>query len=264
MLQAPCGAVHAAEKLSLEEAAARFAETERWIGSIVRRMAVRVRAPKPWRVLDVGAAQGRGLIALRRLGHQPFGVEPDREAIEVAHQLAAREGTTIDLREGLAEAIPFDDASFDLVIATSVMEHVGDLEAALREIHRVLVPGGMFWFNSESSLCPRQNEISGFPAFGWYPDPLKRRIMRWARDHRPALVGYTKHPAFHWWTPGKARRKLTEAGFGEIVDRWDLRLPEEDSGWRGRVIALLRRHRPLRLLGDIAVEGCAFAARRMA
>jgi SAM-dependent methyltransferase len=256
--------VQAAEKLTLEQAAARFAETERWIGSIVRRMEPLVRAPKPWRVLDIGAAQGRGLMALARLGHRPFGVEPDRDAIEVARQLAAQEGVAIDLREGVAEAIPFPDASFDLVIATSVMEHVGDLELSLREIHRVLAPGGMFWFNSESSLCPRQNEIAGFPAFGWYPDPLKRRIMVWARDHQPRLVGYTKHPAFHWWTPWKARRKLAEARFGEVQDRWDLRLPEEDSGWRAQAIALLRRHPTLRFLGDVCVKGCAFAARRPA
>ena len=257
-------AVHAAEKLSLEEAAARFADTERWIATILRRMQPLVRADKPWRVLDIGAAQGRGLIALARMGHRAFGVEPDREAIEVARQLAGKEGVTIDIREGRAEAIPFDDESFDLVIATSVIEHVDDLEESLREIHRVLVPGGMFWFNSTSSVSLRQNEIAGFPLFGWYPDPLKRRIMIWARDHRPALVGHTEHPAFHWWTPGKAHRKLREANFGEIQDRWDLRLPEEDPGWRGQAIALLRRHRALRFLGDVLVEGCSFAARRLA
>ena len=256
--------MHAAEKLTLEQAAAQFAETERWLGAIIRRMEPLVRAPRPWRVLDIGAAQGRGLIALSRLGHRASGVEPDRDAIEVSRQLAAREGVAVDMREGVAEAIPFADASFDLVIATSVLEHVGDLEASLREINRVLCVGGVFWFNSASAMCPRQMEIARFPAFGWYPDRLKRRIMAWARDHRPALVGHTRHPAFHWFTPGKARRKLVEAHFGEVLDRWDLRRPDEDAGMRGQVIALIRRHRALRFMADVCVEGCAYAARRVA
>ena len=67
----------------------------------------------------------------------------------------------------------------------SVMEHVEDVDAALSEIHRVTREGGIFWFNSASARSPRQNEISRFPLFGWYPDPVKRRIMLWAKTTVP-------------------------------------------------------------------------------
>jgi SAM-dependent methyltransferase len=144
----------AIERLSVEAASERLPESERWVGAILGR------------------------------------VEPWSEAIEVARQLAEREGCEIDIRAGTAEAIPFEDASFDVVIATSVIEHVEKLQASLAEVHRVLCPGGVFWFNAASAVCPRQEEIARSPLFGRYPDRLKHRIMMWAKDHAPQLIAH--------------------------------------------------------------------------
>jgi ubiquinone/menaquinone biosynthesis C-methylase UbiE len=171
------------------------------------------------RVLDVGSAQGRALIALARLGHQPAGVEPWVTAVEISRELGRQEGVELEVKPGRAEALPYDDARFDLVLAMSAMEHLEDLDASLREIQRVIRPGGIFWFNSASTRSFRQNEISRFPLFSRYPDPVKRRIMLWAKRNRPHLVGYTDAPAVNWWTPRKAREKLTQAGFAEVWDR---------------------------------------------
>ena len=44
--------------------------------------------------------------------------------------------------EGSVEALPVDDASFDVVLCTQVLEHVGDQDLAVRELHRVTAPGG--------------------------------------------------------------------------------------------------------------------------
>ncbi|HIN93775.1 MAG TPA: class I SAM-dependent methyltransferase [Alphaproteobacteria bacterium] len=130
----------------------------------------------------------------------------------MAGKLAARFGVSFDIRGGVAEDIPFPDDHFDVVIATSVMEHVTDLEQSLSEVHRVLKPGGIFWFNSASAMRPAQDEIRGFPLFGWYPDIVKKRIMMWVKDHRPHLVGHTAVPALHWWTNRRARNCLRDGG----------------------------------------------------
>lgn len=251
----------AAESMSLSEARAKLEESRRWMRTVLDRL--RGLLPeRRLRVLEIGAAQGRGLIALASMGHEASGIEPWPEAIRVARELARESGVEIRIEEGRAENIPFPDGSFDLVLAFSVMEHVADLERSLSEIHRVLAKGGIFWFNSTSSICPVQDEIRGFPLFSWYPDALKKRIMRWAVRARPDLVGHTAAPALHWWTPWNARRRLAAAGFSEIWDRWDLRRPEEQGGLPRIALTLAKKARTARLIGDVVVSGCAYAARK--
>jgi SAM-dependent methyltransferase len=252
----------AAEALNVDEADRRLGETQQWIDSILGRLTPHLSRQTRLDVLDVGAAQGRAIIALQRRGHHGVGVEPWRDAIETAHELARRHNTTVEIREGTAERLPFPDEQFDVVIATSVMEHVSGLRQALREVFRVLRPGGIFYFTSGSSLSPRQNEIGVFPLFGWYPLPLKRRIMWWAVAHKPHLVGHTHAPAINWFTPWSARRLLREAGFATVWDRWDLWQPDEATG-AARALAMVGKHvRPARIIGDVLRAGCAYAARK--
>jgi ubiquinone/menaquinone biosynthesis C-methylase UbiE len=62
--------------------------------------------------------------------------------LEQAHMHAARDHIAVDLREADVQALPFPDASFDTVIATCVFCSVPDPVLGLRELRRVLVPGG--------------------------------------------------------------------------------------------------------------------------
>jgi ubiquinone/menaquinone biosynthesis C-methylase UbiE len=252
----------ATESRGVDEADRELPETQRWVDSILARLQPHLPAGRPLQVLDVGAAQGKALIALQRRGCEAVGVEPWPDAIAVAQDLARRHSTHVDIREGSAEHLPFGDEEFDLVVAMSVMEHVRDLPQALREACRVLRPGGIFWFNSASSTSPRQAEIAGFPMFGWYPLPVKRRIMAWAVAHKPGLVGHTETPALNWFTPWSARRKLRRAGFGETWDRWDLYLPDEATGIARSAVLIAKYLRPVRIVGDVLIPGCTYAAQK--
>ena len=210
-------------------------------------------------MLDVGAAQGVTLTAMAKRGFQAVGVEPWAPAIEVSHQLAHACGVQLDIRPGVAESLPFEDESVDFVNAYSVLEHVDDPDLALREAFRVLRRPGAFLFSTVSAISPFQAEIASFPLFPWYPPPLQRRIMTWATEKRPALVGNTTRPAIHWFKHRKVRRSLHEAGFSEVVDRWQLRRGERD-GALGRVIDLAGSNRAVRLAGDVAASGMEYLA----
>jgi ubiquinone/menaquinone biosynthesis C-methylase UbiE len=93
------------------------------------------------RVLEV--AIGTGL----NLPHYPAdatitGIELSPAMLAIARQRAADLGRDVDLREGDAEHLPFDDASFDTVVCALSLCTIPDPGAAIREMRRVLTPGG--------------------------------------------------------------------------------------------------------------------------
>jgi len=92
----------------------------------------------PLRVVDVGCGEGRLTRDLKRLGHRVVGVDSSPTLIE-----AAREADP-DGQYHLADAaaLPLDDASADLVVAFMSPQDIDDLDGALQEVARVLVPGG--------------------------------------------------------------------------------------------------------------------------
>jgi ubiquinone/menaquinone biosynthesis C-methylase UbiE len=104
--------------------------------------------PQGQRVLEVGCGRGVALEPLlRRLRPKHLtGLDVDRALLEIAR--ARLEGAAlereIELQMGDVRALPFPDASFDLVVDFGTCYHVARRERALREIARVLAPGGRF------------------------------------------------------------------------------------------------------------------------
>ncbi|MCX7022672.1 MAG: class I SAM-dependent methyltransferase [bacterium] len=251
----------ATESLTTDEVERRLPEEEHFAYLLLRRLGRFTRLETGARIVDVGCAAGTLVLVLRRMGYDAVGVEPDLHARWTAAELARRLGGEIPVLEGQAEKLPLPDASCDLVVASSVLEHVGDLERSLREARRILKPDGALWFYSTSALCPWQHEIRGFPLFGWYPLGLKRRIMRWAVQNRPELVGHTANPALHWFTPRMARRLLKEAGFGRVINRWSLRLPEEGGRAYRLALKFIQTLPPVRFLADVLIPESAYLAK---
>src|SRR5215216_6608654 len=94
--------------------------------------------PRTSRVLDVGTSTGANLRLLRDLGfHSIEGLDFSQEAIRYCRT----KGLGL-VRHGDVCGMPLTDESFDLLLATDIIEHVDDDLAALREIARVLRPGG--------------------------------------------------------------------------------------------------------------------------
>jgi len=253
----------ATERRELPAVIDRLDQMERWMPKVLARL-------RPWlplepgdRILDMGAAQGATVTAFTKAGFDAVGVEPFPPAIEVSRQLQAVTNIPIDIREGFAERLPFPDNSFRYVHAISLMEHVEDPVQVFREAYRVLVPGGGIYFKTAGVLHPRQSEIRGFPLFPWYPRPLQRRVMLWARDNRPSWVGGTTRPALHFYRRREVQRWLYEIGFSQVVDRWTIHRESgqhEHSRAEQTLVTLASQYRPIRVTADVLKRGLEYLA----
>jgi ubiquinone/menaquinone biosynthesis C-methylase UbiE len=96
-------------------------------------------------VLDVGCGDAGALIAFAEKGAKCAGIECFDTSLERGKLRAADHGVEVDLKKGVAESIPFPDSSFDLVMLDNVLEHVTDRPGTLREVRRVLKPGGLLY-----------------------------------------------------------------------------------------------------------------------
>lgn len=102
------------------------------------------------RVLDLGAGSGFSSEMLARLGYTVVAVDPDHTAMRNNLRRpsfdAGRIQGRVTVADGVAERLPFADASFDGALAMNVLHHVPDLPLATRELARVLKPGARLAF----------------------------------------------------------------------------------------------------------------------
>jgi len=105
------------------------------IESFVSRICADLGKRKP-RILDVGCGTGANIQMLSNFGVTE-GVDVSAEALDFCRARGLSK-----VKQGAAEALPYEDASFDLVTGLDVVEHLDDDVAGLKEMRRVLRPGG--------------------------------------------------------------------------------------------------------------------------
>jgi len=130
-------------------------------------------APTAARILDAGCGSGRNMVELARRG-AVTGVELAPASLQLAR---AREVGEV-LPGSLDQPLPFADATFDLAVALDVLEHVADDEGAVRELARVLAPGGRL--------------LVTVPQYGWLwgeHDVLSHHHRRYTRARLLATAG---------------------------------------------------------------------------
>jgi ubiquinone/menaquinone biosynthesis C-methylase UbiE len=100
------------------------------------------------RVLDIGCGTGTLVVLLKRkyATAHIVGLDPDPKALRRAKKKVRRAGVTVQLDQGFADELPYEKSTFDRVLSSFMFHHLEDQdrEKMLREVLRVLRPGGSF------------------------------------------------------------------------------------------------------------------------
>jgi SAM-dependent methyltransferase len=141
------------------------------------------------RVLDVASGNGNASLAAARRFCEVVAIDYVPMLLEEGRKRAEAEGLTVDFREGGAEDLPFEDASFDVVLSTLGVIFAPDQQTVADELLRVCKPGGKIGL------------------VNWAPDGYVADLFRTIGKAVPPPVGLK--PPFRWGT---------EEGLGELLD----------------------------------------------
>jgi SAM-dependent methyltransferase len=158
------------------------------------------------RVLDVACGNGNAALAAARRFCQVTGVDYVPALLDRAHQRAQAEGLEASFQEADAEALPFPDAAFDVVLSTCGAMFAPDQEQTAAELLRVCRPGGRIGM---VNWTPHSYVAELFRAIGRYlpPPPGLRPPVEWGDPQRlrelfgPDVAISAPHRSFLWRFP---------------------------------------------------------------
>jgi tellurite methyltransferase len=105
--------------------------------------------------LDLGCGVGRHALFLAEHGLAVEAIDGSAAGLKVAHETAEARGLSLGLQQATADALPFEDGSFDFVLSWNVIHHgtLGDVGRRLAEIWRVMKPGALY----QGTMLPTRN-----------------------------------------------------------------------------------------------------------
>jgi SAM-dependent methyltransferase len=166
------------------------------------------RLPRVGRILEVGCGSGGLLAAAASSMREIVGVDIAARWLVIARRRLADRGLSVSLVAAECERLPWPDATFDVVVADSLLEHLDDPALALAEWHRVLRPGGILVIWSPNRFTLTTDPHLGLWGLGWLP--------------RRYLPGYVRLRRRDEWPPRtlsarEARRQARACGLDRVT-----------------------------------------------
>lgn len=172
--------------------------------------------PQPGeRILDIATGTGLAARELAGLGARVSGVDIAEGMLAAAREIAAERGLNIDFRLGDAEALPYEDRTFDAAISTYGIMFTADPQTAAAELARVLRPGGRM------------------AIIAWTPDSNAAVLRQVAAPFGPPPPEPPPPSPFIWGTDDGVRDYLS-ADFDVAYETGTLhmRFPDGEAAWR--------------------------------
>jgi ubiquinone/menaquinone biosynthesis C-methylase UbiE len=181
-------------------------------------------------VLEVGCGIGTDLVRFARGGAIVTGVDLSKTAIDLARKNVDASGVSArELRVANAEALPYPDASFDVVYGHGVLQYTADANRLVRECRRVLRPGGeaifmvynrLSWLNAMSKLTKVALEHEDAPVLKKYSIREFRQLLSPFEEVRIVPERFPVKSRLHGGVKGLLFNTVFVGAFNALPRRW--------------------------------------------
>jgi demethylmenaquinone methyltransferase/2-methoxy-6-polyprenyl-1,4-benzoquinol methylase len=172
-------------------------------------------------VLDVATGTGAVAVELaRRYGCRVVGLDQSPEMLAEGRRRVEAAGlaASVELREGRAEELPFEDASFDGLTFTYLLRYVDDPAATMRELARVVRPGGPIAM-LEFAVPPRTPARLAWEGYVRFALPAAGHVAAPAWGEVGRFLGPSIREFWQRNPPARLRRLWEEAGVEDVRAR---------------------------------------------
>jgi len=196
------------------------------------------------KILEIGVGSGWFQIYCKQQGLQISGLEISPQLMEVAQEYGRRHETELDLEVGNIEDTEIGVAQYDVIVASSVFEHVEDWQKGVQKIFDALKPGGLFYFDSTNKFSFVSGEYN-FPLYGWMPNGLRYRLRKARQGEDIMKLGID----FHQFTYPQLRSFFKRVGFSQVLDLVDYKDLDRIGDYKKRVVfSSMKKSKPLKHL----------------
>jgi len=193
-------------------------------------------------MLDLGCGEGRHIFGLMEKfpDLKCIGLDPHIESLDKAFEglkfLESISNTKTNFLSGSAYSLPFSDGSFDLVVCSEVLEHLHDYKDAIKEINRVLKPGGQFLASVPAEfpekICWLLSEAYQNQPGGHLRIFKKNELIKEVAEHNFSFESSQRFHSIHsayWWLRclfwKSQESNIIIKGYKKILERHILKKP---------------------------------------
>lgn len=193
-------------------------------------------------MLDLGCGEGRHIFGVMEKfpDLKCIGLDPHIESLDKAFEglkfLESISNTKTNFLSGSAYSLPFSDDSFDLVVCSEVLEHLHDYKDAIKEINRVLKPGGQFLASVPAEfpekICWLLSEAYQNQPGGHLRIFKKNELIKEVAEHNFSFESSQRFHSIHsayWWLRclfwKSQESNIIIKGYKKILERHILKKP---------------------------------------
>ncbi len=194
-------------------------------------------------ILEIGSGMGWFQLLCKKNGILCKGIDISPQLVEYSYEFGKKYGLVPDIEVGNIEDGDIGLDKYDVIIATSVFEHVEYWQDGINNVYDALKEGGIFYFVSTNKFSISSSE-GMFPLYGWLPNWIRKQLLIQREGKEIIELGLD----FNQFNYFQLRKFFNHVGFSDIHDFTEFIEPNSLNKWQRAGLNFAKRAKLFRSL----------------